>query len=95
MPQEWNYDSGHHGVSKACSSGYEPLGMYQTLVKFQPAEAKVASVSICVVVKPVPPADVVSPEVVTSQKLALTVPSPAVFPTSPPTSLEPLTLPVD
>jgi hypothetical protein len=61
-----------HGVLKARSSGYEPPGMYQMLVKFQPAEVKLVSVSICAVVRPVPLADVVSPEVVTFQKLLLT-----------------------
>ena len=56
--------------------------MYQMLVKSQPglmsplalvAEVKLASVCICAVVMPVPPADVVSPEVVRFQKLLLTV----------------------
>jgi hypothetical protein len=37
---------------KARSCGYEPLGMYQMLVKFQPAEVKLVSVCICAVVRP-------------------------------------------
>ena len=76
---------------KACSSGYEPLVMYQILVKFQlgstlplagVAEVKLASVCICAVVMPIPPADVARPEVVTSQKLPVMVTK--LVPTNPP-----------
>ena len=62
-----------HGVLKACSSGYEPVGKYQMLVKFQPTDVKVDWFCICAVVKPVPPAEKSSPEVVTFQKLEMTL----------------------
>ncbi len=76
--------------------------MTHVLVKSQPgstlplalvAEVKLACVCICAVVMPIPPAEAVCPEVVTSQKLLVTTLPPVLLPTSPPTLLVPLTWP--
>src|SRR5450432_3570662 len=61
------------------------------IVKLKPV--KFDALRICASVRPVPPAEVDWPEVVTSQKLALTVAA-LLFPTNPPTAPAPLTWPV-
>ena len=64
-----------------------------TAIMFQPAPEEVAMLFISAVVLPVPPAELVWPLVKISQKELRTVA--VLYPTRPPTCIEPVTLPVE
>src|SRR5438552_11439063 len=83
------------GFRKPLRSGYvDPLYICHTLLKSHAgltlplavvADVKSACACICAVVMPVPPALVVHPDVVLSQKLLVTVPPVSFCPNKPPT----------
>ena len=96
------------GFKKPLRSGYvDPLYICHTLLKSQAgltlplavvADVKLVWACICAVVMPVPPALVVHPDVVLSQKLLVTVPPVSFCPNRPPTVevvAEVVTVPVE